>query len=73
MTEWYERALGSAAAEAILAEDNSRVNRLETLFRTIHLPYDRPEHFAAIELTRPTARFQALLEANGALPSAAGC
>jgi phosphohistidine swiveling domain-containing protein len=58
LTEWMQ-ALGRdpALALAMRAEDGTKADRLECLYQTIGLPYERPEIFEAREVVHPSALF----------------
>ncbi len=64
ITEWFAE-LGSAEANKLRAEDNTKAERLETLFQEIGLPYERPEPFEARDLTTPSPQFQKVLSERG--------
>lgn len=64
MTEWFAR-MGHPDAEALRVEDNTKRDRLEVLYQTIGLPYDRPERFEAAEYLAGGPRVEALLRERG--------
>lgn len=65
VTEWFALIGEKKAAEDFRIEDNKKVERLEFLFQTIGLPYERPDKLDAIELSQPSARFQKILKKRG--------
>src|SRR3989344_305622 len=65
MTEWFA-AIGEAAdANKFREEDNIKVERLEALYQTISLPYERPVEFSAHDLKEKAPAFAKLLEDRG--------
>lgn len=65
ITEWFADVGETSAADAFRKEDNGKVDRLEILYQTIGLPYERPEKLEARELTDLTPRFKKILEERG--------
>lgn len=61
LTEWLEQA-GFQQTQEFRQEDNSKRDRLEVLFQTTGLTYDRPEKFAARELKDRTTKFEKFLK-----------
>ncbi|MFA5946079.1 MAG: PEP-utilizing enzyme [Patescibacteria group bacterium] len=65
ITEWFSAIGNEAEASAFREEDNKKVDRLESLFQEIGLPYERPEAFEAVELTECSPRFADVLAQKG--------
>ncbi len=65
ITEWFAAVGNAAASEAFRAEDNRKAERLEMLWQTIGLPYERPERLAARDLWDLTPTFARILKARG--------
>jgi len=65
MTEWFEAIGEQADSNAFRDEDNKKAKRLETLYQTIGLPYERPEEFSARDLTDKTPVFKKVLDERG--------
>lgn len=64
LTEWLEK-IGHRDAEAFRDEDNKKRDRLEVLYQTIGLRYDRPERVTAREIANDTEHFQEILARKG--------
>lgn len=66
LTEWMQ-SLGKDPefASALRAEDGKKAERLEALYQTIGLPYERPEIFEAHDLLTPSASFMERLLQKG--------
>ncbi|MFH1235839.1 MAG: PEP-utilizing enzyme [Parcubacteria group bacterium] len=65
ITEWFA-AIGEITESAeFRKEDNMKTDRLEHLYETIGLPYERPEILPARELTDLSLRFQKILKEQG--------
>jgi len=65
MTEWFEAIGGVTDSNAFRDEDNKKAQRLETLYQTIDLAYERPEKFTARDLADKTPAFQKVLDERG--------
>jgi len=65
MTEWFAAIGEVAESEAFRQEDNNKADRLEILYQTIGLPYERPEKFSARELVGMAPAFAKLLKEQG--------
>lgn len=65
ITEWFAAIGEAGASEAFRAEDNGKAERLELLYQTIGLPYERPQRFAARDLVHPSPEFLAVLKERG--------
>ncbi len=65
VTEWFALIGEQKAAEEFREEDNHKVDRLEYLYQTIGLPYERPEKLEATELSNPSERFKQILKDRG--------
>lgn len=65
VTEWFALIGENKEAEEFRVEDNHKVDRLEYLFQTIGLPYERPERLDATELTNKSDRFKKILLERG--------
>ncbi len=57
LTEWLEK-IGHKDAVAFRDEDNKKRDRLEVLYQTIGLRYDRPERMTARDIVDETELFQ---------------
>jgi len=64
LTEWLQKA-GFAQTEKFRQEDNSKRDRLEVLFQTTGLNYDRPAKFSARDLADRTKQFTDFLKDAG--------
>lgn len=64
LTEWLEQA-GFKQSKEFRQEDNSKRDRLEILFQTIGLSYDRPAKFSARELKDREEKFINFLKQDG--------
>lgn len=64
LTEWLEK-IGHKDADAFREEDNRKRDRLEVLYQTIGLRYDRPERLSARDITDNTELFQDILARKG--------
>lgn len=64
LTEWLEK-IGHRDAEAFREEDNKKRDRLEVLYQTIGLRYDRPERLKARDIVDNTEAFQDVLARKG--------
>jgi hypothetical protein len=62
LTEWFEGIGDKAEAEALRLEDNQNRERLEVLYQTIGLPYERPEPLPASDLKQLGPAFQSFLK-----------
>lgn len=65
LTEWFQAVGDVGDVEALRQEDNRSRERLEVLYQTIHLPYERPIMLPARELRDKSAAFQAILDKQG--------
>ena len=65
MTEWLAAIGEEKDAAAFRAEDNSKDDRLEVLYQTIGLPYERPVEFSARALADKTPEFIQFLKERG--------
>jgi len=65
ITEWFAAIGEEKESEAFRKEDNGKVDRLEFLYQTIGLPYERPEKWEASELTDKTQAWTKLLTERG--------
>ena len=65
ITEWFAAIGDNAGADVFRRDSAQKAERLETLFQTIGLHYDRPETFAARDLTDKTATFRRILDDRG--------
>lgn len=65
ITEWFAAIGEAGASEAFRAEDNGKAERLELLYQTIGLPYERPQRFAARDLVRQSQEFSEVLKQRG--------
>lgn len=66
LTEWFAAIGEVAESEAFREEDNHKTSRLEILYQTIGLPYERPEELSAKDLKDQTPAFAKLLAERGA-------
>lgn len=64
-TEWFAAIGRTQIAQAIRKEDNSRTDRLELLFQSIGLPYERPVRFSARALLDRKPEFLEFLAKHG--------
>ena len=64
LTEWLQKA-GFTQTDEFREEDNSKRDRLEILFQTIGLTYDRPAKFSARELKDRAPSFTDFLKEDG--------
>lgn len=64
LTEWLEQA-GFKQSQEFRQEDNSKRDRLEILFQTTGLTYDRPAKFSASELKNRDQKFTEFLDQAG--------
>ncbi len=64
LTEWLEK-IGHRDADAFREEDNKKRDRLEILYQTIGLRYDRPERVTAREIVTDSEYFQEILARKG--------
>lgn len=64
MTEWYASLGKQKKAEVIRYEDNTKDERLEVLFQTIGLEYERPTDFEATALLSKDKEFVAFLKSK---------
>lgn len=65
ITEWFEAAGTDVDLNAFRTEDFGKIGRLEILYQTIALPYERPESFPARELKEKSPAFVKILEERG--------
>lgn len=65
LTEWFANIGDREESEEFRKEDNEKTERLETLYQTIGVPYERPEKLPARELTDRGPRFQKILDERG--------
>lgn len=65
ITEWLAAIGETEESNAFREEDNKKVERLEILFQTIGLPYERPEELQARELADLGPRFKEILDKRG--------
>ncbi len=65
LTEWFVAIGKKELSEALREEDNRKADRLETLFQTIGLPYERPVELSASDLAENSPRFQKIMQAKG--------
>lgn len=65
MTEWFAQIGEMDESNAFRDEDNTKADRLEVLYQTIGVPYERPEKFAARDLVNPSPAFQKVLRERG--------
>ena len=64
LTEWLEK-IGHKDADAFRKEDNAKRDRLEVLYQTIGLRYDRPERLVARDIVNNTEAWQDVLARKG--------
>jgi len=64
LTEWLEK-IGYGQAAEFRAEDNSKRDRLEILFKETGLIYDRPERLTARDIVDNTPLFQDIVARKG--------
>lgn len=64
MTEWVSHLLAKKDLENFRQEDNTKDDRLEFLYNTISLNYERPTNFEALELKEKSDRFLEFLNKN---------
>jgi phosphohistidine swiveling domain-containing protein len=64
MTEWVSHLLTQKDLEKFRQEDNTKDDRLEFLYNTIRISYERPTNFESIELKEKSKRFVKFLEKN---------
>ena len=64
LTEWLQKA-GFIQTEEYRQEDNSKRDRLEILFQTIGLAYDRPAKFSAREIKDRSPKFEEFFKTAG--------
>ena len=65
MTEWFADIGEVNESNAFRVEDNMKADRLEVLYQTIGVPYERPEKFLARDLVNPSPEFQKILDERG--------
>ena len=65
ITEWFALIGEKEKSEQFRLEDNRKVERLEFLFQTIGLPYERPIILEATEISNYTDNFQKILKDKG--------
>lgn len=65
ITEWFKSIGEIKEAEAFRKEDNHKADRLEILYKTIGLSYERPIKLSARDLTDKTSIFVKMLEKRG--------
>lgn len=65
MTEWLASIGEEKEAAAFREEDNTKDDRLETLYEVIGLPYERPVEFPASALLQQTPEFMQFLAERG--------
>src|SRR3989339_817656 len=63
LSEWYQQ-INHQLTHGLRAEDNKKRERLEVLFKTIGLRYDRPDKFAAETVARRQPEFLTYLKKN---------
>jgi phosphoenolpyruvate synthase/pyruvate phosphate dikinase len=65
ITEWFA-AIGEVSDSNVFREeDNKKVDKLETLFQTISLPYERPVRWEAVDAVKPSNEFEIFLKEHG--------
>lgn len=64
ITEWMEK-INFANINEFRQEDNNKRDRLEILYNTIGLVYDRPEKLTALDIVNQTNRFKDVLKRKG--------
>lgn len=65
ITEWFEAIGEQKDSKAFRKEDNHKADRLETLYQTISLPYERPIKLSARDLADKSLAFQKILKNQG--------
>jgi len=65
VTEWFKAIGEIKEAEAFRKEDNHKADRLEILYKTIGLSYERPQRLSARDLTDKTPIFNKILKKRG--------
>lgn len=65
MTEWFAEIGEINESNSFRDEDNAKADRLEVLYQTIGVPYERPEQFAVRDLVNPSPAFQNVLRERG--------
>lgn len=65
LTEWFVAIGEQELSDSLREEDNRKADRLETLFQSIGLPYERPIELPARDLVENTPKFQEILQAKG--------
>lgn len=65
ITEWLAAIGEIGESEAFRKEDNEKVERLEILYQTLGVPYERPTAFSARELWDRAPAFQKILNERG--------
>ncbi|MBI4092562.1 MAG: hypothetical protein HY420_01425 [Candidatus Kerfeldbacteria bacterium] len=65
MTEWFAEIGEIQESNSFRDEDNAKADRLEVLYQTVGVPYERPEKFAARDLVIPSPAFQKVLKERG--------
>ena len=63
LSEWYQQ-INHQLTHGLRAEDNKKRERLEVLFKTIGLRYDRPDKFTAETVVRRQPEFLTYLKKN---------
>jgi len=69
LSEWFEQ-INHSETEAMRIEDNDKRERLGVLNMTIHLPFDKPYQFKAIDIASETDAFKTFLTEHGDEPCA---
>ena len=64
MTEWFAAINDAKQADAFRKEDNTKDERLETLYQTIRLQYERPTTFEADDLIKKSKEFLEFFKDN---------
>jgi len=65
ITEWFASIGKMDESDEFRAEDNLKYKRLEFLYQTINLLYERPQPFEARDLTDMSEEFKKVLEEKG--------
>lgn len=65
LTEWFAAIGEGEEASAFREEDNKKTSRLEFLYQTIGLPYERPVELSARDLADKTPEFSRILDERG--------
>ncbi|HEY1074177.1 MAG TPA: PEP-utilizing enzyme [Patescibacteria group bacterium] len=65
MTEWFAAIGEEKESQAFREEDLKKQAKLETLYQTINLTYERPEIWPATEITEENPAFAELLKTRG--------